>query len=888
MKFLIWDTESEELESFFDTAETFANLDIFEDSSDLVEELIDGDVIVFDLDSAQKDIEKAVKKIKKAKIDCVIIYLTNKLDDKKIEKHQKSKVGGQLYVRTPIDESMLANMLQPFVDEKIQIGLSEDDQNKILKGHVDAGELSDAVQELSNKFDSIFSEVFGENQAQAALSVAEEKTDHSIQASEDAPLDVGLDDDEGEDLLATDEGEDLLATDEGEDLLASDEESDALEIADDEGFELAEETDEEETKLPDDDDLAFPDMDDLAYPDMESESSDNNAPMEASEDLAEDFADGGLDLSANEEPLMAADDNDDLTLDETASVDSGVEELDLSGDAGDELSLSEDDGASNTIDPEDGALDLSADDAGAELSLGDDEDVAIIDTTEEGALDLSADDAGAELSLGDDEDAAIIDTSEDGALDLSDDALTDPGTLSNDDELSLSADDGDLGVDLSDDLGGDLSADLSADSSADSDDMGLEFGEEAENDLSDLDFGAPEEAASEEASASEMSLDAGDDALGDDLLGDDLSLSDEMSDDELFGAGEDMDADLGDLGGDDALADLDTDLGALGEMDDLSDNAASLSADQLPDSPDLGEDPNLSTNAKVQLAEIDAMMNDSDDVLTTVEATQTKTDGLAKELNAMSPEFNATSDDKTEIIEQAPKANKPMEAPYKTEPNISANQLNEHREVMAHNSEELSRLGETIKNLREDREKLLERIYHFEEEKNKEKEDFINLQAELDEKKIELSLARKRYEKQIEDYKYQLDIVNQKKQMLEEKNKQLDRDVERLSKKSNVDMTRIRARETELENKLDLLRADSEMQIKNRDQKILELKRRIDTLEFDIESMHMKERKVVDNNLELEDKMDRVIRTLRHAIGELEDNDNSIHHLEKVKKNLDI
>ena len=68
MKFLIWDTESEELESFFDTAETFANLDIFEDSSDLVEEVIDGDVIVFDLDSAQKDIEKAVKKIKKQKL----------------------------------------------------------------------------------------------------------------------------------------------------------------------------------------------------------------------------------------------------------------------------------------------------------------------------------------------------------------------------------------------------------------------------------------------------------------------------------------------------------------------------------------------------------------------------------------------------------------------------------------------------------------------------------------------------------------------------------------------------------------------------------------------------------------------------------------------------
>lgn len=857
MKLLVWDSESSELESFFDSAESFASLDIFEDLDDLVEEVIDGDVVVFDLDSQTKEVEKAVNRIKKNKVDFVLIFLTNKMDQKKIAKHQKSKFGGQLYVKTPIEDKLLANMLQPFVDEKIQIGLSEDDQNMILKGHVDSAELSEEVKQLSDKFDSVFSEVFGDNQSAQNLA-AVDKTSGAIDASDSAPLDVGLDDTGEFDISlggdSNDSGEDLLIADDdaGEELSLSDETSE------DQSLSLSEEDEEQETILPNDDDLAFPDMDDLSYPD-EGEMS-----LSEASDSPE----------VNEEPIMANDDNDELSLDVDAQ-ESGVGELDLSADDdGAELSLG-DESAAEVIDTsEEGALDLSVDDSGVdELSLGADDAAEVIDTSEEGALDLSVDDRGGDLDLsaGGDE-AQTIDLSEEGALDLSEDAAVD-----------LSANEVEAAPELP------TEAPMTPPDEGGDDDMGLEFGSDdvAENDLADLDFGSGEEASTDEVAmeavggdlgddlGADLGADLDDDLLGDDLLGDDLG--DELSDDALFG---------------DSAA-LDDEINSLDDMS-LDDG---LSSDQLPASPDLGGE-DLSTNAKVQLAEIDAMMGDASDIVTTeLDSTEAltgeqferteKTDGLAKELNAMSPEFDATSEDKTEIMDES-MVTKPIEAPYKTQTGISSNQIDEHREVMAHSNEELVRLGETIKNLREDREKLLEKVYHFEEEKNKEKQDFINLQAELDERKIELSLTRKRYEKQIDDYRYQLDISQQKKQMLEEKNKQLEKDVERLSKKSNADMTRIRARETELENKLDLLRADSEMQIKNRDQKILELKRRIDTLEFDVESMHMKERKVVDSNVELEEKMDRVIRTLRHAIGELEDNDNSIHHLEKVKKNLDI
>lgn len=872
MKFLIWDSESPELDSLLDAAEAFANLDIYEDPDDLLEDIIDGDVVVLDLDTQQKPVEKLVKKIKKQKIDSIIIYLANSLDDKKLAKHQKSKLAGQLYVKTPIDESVLANMLQPLIDEEIQLGISKEDQTAILSSHSSA-EIPQEAEELSQKLDSIFCEVYGEDKSQAILEdvTREPSPENSLKdISDTAPLDLGLDS----------EADDFLDV--------------VLEMSEED----KENKENEDILLPDDDDLAFPDDGDLEYPDMDDLAYPDEDRIASSEPIIEESSEG-----LPEEPVMADNENDDLTLD-ADTQESGVSELELGGDDEDlSIDLSDDGGGETISDPEEGALDLSVDDASdIDLSAGDTGSTESLDLSEDGALELGGEDLGGDnLSLGAEDDEAVsVDLSEEGALDLSGDAeleaptdsadITEPDLstegeedisveleaddLSTDggDDLSLGADDlggDDLGADVGDDLsfgGDDLSTDAGDDLGVDlaADDLGVDDGDDL-----NLEFGSGDDLTDEpveEVSSSDELL--ADDFGGDDLLSDDFG-DDEISDEELFGGGEE------------------------------------LSADQLPSIPDIAED--MSTQAKVQLAEIDAMMEDipsNEELDATVqemsgpqfENTQ-KTDGLAKELNAMNPEFDATSDDKTDIIDDFPIQNAPKEAPYKQDikppsaPSVAQTsdaQIQEHRQVMANTNEELARLGETIKNLREDREKLLEKIYYFEEQKNNEKQDFIDLQAELDERKIELNLTRKRYDKYVEDLKYQLDISHQKKEMLEEKNKQLDKEVSRLSKKTNVDVNRIKARETELENKLDLLRADSEMQIKNRDQKILELKRRIDTLEFDIESMHMKEKKVSDNNIELEDKMERVIRTLRLAIGELEENDNSISHLERVKKNLDI
>jgi hypothetical protein len=95
-------------------------------------------------------------------------------------------------------------------------------------------------------------------------------------------------------------------------------------------------------------------------------------------------------------------------------------------------------------------------------------------------------------------------------------------------------------------------------------------------------------------------------------------------------------------------------------------------------------------------------------------------------------------------------------------------------------------------------------------------------------------------------------------------------------------------RERELEQKLELLKADSETQIRHRDLKILELKRKIDAMEFDMESISVQEKRSVESRFELEDKLDKAIKTLRSAISVLEDESDKSNALEALKKNIDM
>ncbi len=185
--------------------------------------------------------------------------------------------------------------------------------------------------------------------------------------------------------------------------------------------------------------------------------------------------------------------------------------------------------------------------------------------------------------------------------------------------------------------------------------------------------------------------------------------------------------------------------------------------------------------------------------------------------------------------------------------------------------DEYVRLQATIRQLREEREDFLEKITGLKLEVREAEQDNLTLKALLDENKIELNISKKRFLNEVEDLKLKAQIADEKRRIAEEKMKNLERIKEKLEQKTRIDLNQIRQREKELESKLELLAIDSDSQVNAREQKILELRRKIDSLEFNMENISIKEQKSIDDKRKLEDKLNKIMKTLRNSIKNLED-----------------
>lgn len=252
-------------------------------------------------------------------------------------------------------------------------------------------------------------------------------------------------------------------------------------------------------------------------------------------------------------------------------------------------------------------------------------------------------------------------------------------------------------------------------------------------------------------------------------------------------------------------------------------------------------------------------------------------------------EIEMASTEVEEEEEVAPPPPRAKASSKKATAGTSRKPYDDHQEYVDYHDDELLKLSSTIRSLRDDREVLLAKIAKLEEERNGYQQDYVTMKADLDDKKIEVSLIKKRHADESNNLRYQLSLSEDKRAMLEEKNKLLRQEFDKLSQKVRVDFSKIQMREKELENQLELLKSDSEVQIRNRDNKILDLKRRIDTLEFDMENITHKESESRNVKLELENKLDKTIKTLRLAITSLEADDEDLKKFELLKKkNLDL
>ncbi len=189
----------------------------------------------------------------------------------------------------------------------------------------------------------------------------------------------------------------------------------------------------------------------------------------------------------------------------------------------------------------------------------------------------------------------------------------------------------------------------------------------------------------------------------------------------------------------------------------------------------------------------------------------------------------------------------------------------------AMSSEDSIRYQSTIRQLREEREDLLLQMKDFKNQVREAEQDNLTLKAHYEEIKIELSILRKKQNIELEDLKYKLNISEEKRLLIEEKYRQAEKQKEKLEQKVRIDYNQVKMREKELESKLELMSMDIDSQLKSRDSKILELRRKIDSLEFNMENAAIKEQKSQDDKRKVEDKLNKIMKTLRNSIESLEE-----------------
>lgn len=852
MKIFALKSNNEEFKGLIEDLKAFAEVDLEQTADSIFLKLSECDAILLDLDEQQKITDKLTKKVRKSHPDLPIFVLANNMDAKKLGKHQQSKLAPDLYFRYPTEPEVLEIMLSEYRDDDdVLVGeeLAEEDYS-LLEGHQKTSEDSTNIRKVNNKIDSAFEDAFSDDFMGMEMEANQvEVEEGSVEADlEQEPFEVSAEEfDLGEEFNL---GEDDLNDNDSEDGFALDDE--VMSLDESEVMELGS---EEEDSL---DEELLPSSEDLEFPDVEEITKSIQLEMDGESEVKE---------FAYDKP---GDDNsdsiDELVLGDDESENSFVEEagLELGSDDDFELSLGDDElSVDNSADDQLEVLEedegLSFDDGSElddlEFSLGEDSDDT--SASEESDSELNIDEGtGTAISLSEEEvDESFDPFAEDDSLSLSDeDDIVAESLEANESEEDLSA------VEFSTGKGG----------------FEIEEGT--------LDEGELENLFTEKESKSDLVIEHKQKNTEEP---EEFSLSEDPLEEDSF-----MELDDPTKVGEELTA------SAL-----FVDESTKISAKKLPESP-----PDFTQTIKARIDEIDALVDDEDEEFeeeATMVAQMPTPAELQQEQDEATQVFSgeilkATADqdeDKTkthvnedliEAIESEDDADQEVHVQSRaSQMYVSDDTKVQYQEYVKDRDEELMRLGETIKSLRADREGLLDRITELEESHGREKRDFLNIQAELDEKKIEVEILKKRYSKEIEDIKFRLDLATDKKDVLSAKNKQYEQEFEKLRREKKVDVNRVRARERELEEKLELLKRDTEVQIRNRDHKILELKRRIDTLEFDIENAHLRERKKSNDNDMLEDRMDKVIKTLRTVIGQLEDDSTDERH-KLIKKNLDV
>ncbi len=113
------------------------------------------------------------------------------------------------------------------------------------------------------------------------------------------------------------------------------------------------------------------------------------------------------------------------------------------------------------------------------------------------------------------------------------------------------------------------------------------------------------------------------------------------------------------------------------------------------------------------------------------------------------------------------------------------------------------------------------------------------------------------------------------------KETQMKQDFSLLEQRVREDIRRIQMHERELSEKLEMVQIDAKSQIEHRDHRILELKRKIDSLDFEREMVLSSEKKEREEKEILQERFDTLLRNLKMTINEIEQEESPLYLVKK-------
>ena len=189
--------------------------------------------------------------------------------------------------------------------------------------------------------------------------------------------------------------------------------------------------------------------------------------------------------------------------------------------------------------------------------------------------------------------------------------------------------------------------------------------------------------------------------------------------------------------------------------------------------------------------------------------------------------------------------------------------------------QDVAALSAQLKSAR-DQVSLIEDLVRQERGKNVELSHVVDEQKrKLDDFERSKAQALEHLQHEVGELRFQLKAKTDKTRSLEVQVREVSEEMERLKDRVRSDIRKIRVREKELENRLEIMKKDSEALIGARENKIIELKRKLDLLEFNMDLLQDQYTREKENSLKIKEKLARALQAVKVAGGLLDAEDDS-------------